>query len=94
MYLRSGALAVALLLAGCAGGPPKPGPESLDLGETPSRPGASSTASDPRDPFQGPNRAMWAVNYDVLKRSGLWQRFGQNRLFLDVHSAVEAYRST
>lgn len=31
---------------------------------------------------------------DVLKRSGLWQRFGQNRLFLDVHSAVEAYRST
>lgn len=44
MYLRSGALAVALLLAGCAGGPPKPGPESLDLGETPSRPGASSTS--------------------------------------------------
>ncbi|MFM4844984.1 VacJ family lipoprotein [Aeromonas caviae] len=67
MYLRSGALAVALLLAGCAGGPPKSGPESLDLGETPSRPGASSTASDPRDPFQGPNRAMWAVNYDVLE---------------------------
>ena len=67
MYLRSGALAVALLLGGCAGGPPKPGPESLDLNETPSRPGASSTASDPRDPFQGANRAMWAINYDVLE---------------------------
>ena len=48
MYLRSGALAVALLLGGCAGGPPKPGPESLDLKETPSRPEATSTASDPR----------------------------------------------
>ena len=44
MYLRSGALAVALLLGGCAGGPPKPGPESLDLKETPSRPEATSTA--------------------------------------------------
>ncbi|USV58724.1 MlaA family lipoprotein [Aeromonas encheleia] len=67
MYLRSGALAVALLLGGCAGGPPKPGPESLDLEETPNRPEATSTASDPRDPFQGANRAMWAVNYDVLE---------------------------
>ncbi|MGY3941485.1 MlaA family lipoprotein [Aeromonas tecta] len=67
MYLRSGALAVALLLGGCAGGPPKPGPESLDLEETPHRPEATSTASDSRDPFQGANRAMWAVNYDVLE---------------------------
>lgn len=67
MYVRVGALMVALLLGGCAGGPPKQGPESLDLKETPSRPGATSTASDGRDPFQGANRAMWAVNYDVLE---------------------------
>ncbi|WAG12321.1 VacJ family lipoprotein [Aeromonas dhakensis] len=67
MHVRVGALTVALLLGGCAGGPPKPGPESLDLKETPSRPEATSTASDSRDPFQGANRAMWAVNYDVLE---------------------------
>ncbi len=67
MYVRVGALMVALLLGGCAGGPPKQGPESLDLKETPSRPGATSTASDGRDPFQGANRAMWVVNYDVLE---------------------------
>lgn len=29
---------------------------------------------------------------DVLKRSGLWQRLGRGRLFLDVHSAVESLR--
>lgn len=46
MYVRVGALMVALLLGGCAGGPPKQGPESLDLKETPSRPGATSTARD------------------------------------------------
>ena len=67
MYVRVGALMVALLLGGCAGGPPKQGPDSLDLKETPSRPSATSTASDGRDPFQGANRAMWAVNYDVLE---------------------------
>ncbi|MFQ2192422.1 MlaA family lipoprotein [Aeromonas jandaei] len=67
MYLRAGALLSALLLAGCAGGPPKPGPESLDLNPGMNHPGATSTAADPRDPFQGPNRAMWAVNYDVLE---------------------------
>ncbi|HDO1313594.1 VacJ family lipoprotein [Aeromonas veronii] len=67
MYLRSGAILAALLLAGCAGGPPKPGPESLDLNPGMNNPGATSTAADPRDPFQGANRAMWAVNYDVLE---------------------------
>ncbi|MGL5326642.1 MAG: MlaA family lipoprotein [Aeromonas sp.] len=67
MYLRSGAILAALLLAGCAGGPPKPGPESLDLNPGLNNPGATSTASDPRDPFQGANRVMWAVNYDVLE---------------------------
>ncbi|MGL6048538.1 MAG: MlaA family lipoprotein, partial [Aeromonas salmonicida] len=35
MYVRSVALMAALLLGGCAGGPPKPGPESLDLNEAP-----------------------------------------------------------
>lgn len=29
---------------------------------------------------------------DVMKRSGLWQRLGRRRLYLDVHSAVEALR--
>lgn len=67
MYLRSGAILAALLLAGCAGGPPKPGPASLDLHPGINPPGATSTAADPRDPFQGANRAMWAVNYDVLE---------------------------
>ena len=67
MYLRSGTLAVALLLGGCAGGPPKPGPETLELTPPPDRPRATSTASDHRDPFQGVNRAMWAVNYDALE---------------------------
>ncbi|MGL4716502.1 MAG: MlaA family lipoprotein [Aeromonas sp.] len=67
MFFRSGALLSALLLAGCAGGPPKAGPASLDLTPGMSRAGATSTAADPRDPFQGANRAMWAVNYDVLE---------------------------
>ncbi|WP_421197883.1 VacJ family lipoprotein [Aeromonas enteropelogenes] len=67
MYLRSGAVLAALLITGCAGGPPKPGPESLDLDPGMNVPGATSTAADPRDPFQGANRAMWAVNYDVLE---------------------------
>ncbi|MFB2864602.1 VacJ family lipoprotein [Aeromonas sp. MdU4] len=67
MYLRTGAVLSAILLAGCAGGPPKPGPESLDLNPGVSHPGTTSTATDPRDPFQGANRAMWAVNYDVLE---------------------------
>jgi len=67
MYLRAGALLSALLLAGCAGGPPKPAPESLDLDPRGAHRGATSTAADPRDPFQGANRAMWVVNYDVLE---------------------------
>lgn len=67
MYVRLGALMVALLLGGCAGGPPQPGPASLDLKRAQSRPAATSTASDARDPFQGANRAMWVVNYDVLE---------------------------
>ncbi|MGL5031156.1 MAG: MlaA family lipoprotein [Aeromonas sp.] len=66
MHLRLGTLLFALLLGGCAGGPPKPGPESLDLDHGQAPAGATSTAADPRDPFQGVNRAMWAVNYDVL----------------------------
>ncbi|MGL5498752.1 MAG: MlaA family lipoprotein, partial [Aeromonas sobria] len=45
MYLRSGAILAALLLAGCAGGPPKPGPESLDLNPGMNNPGATSTAA-------------------------------------------------
>lgn len=28
---------------------------------------------------------------DVMKRSGLWNRLGRDHLFLDVHSAVEAF---
>ncbi|EKP0307366.1 VacJ family lipoprotein [Aeromonas veronii] len=67
MYLRSGVILATLLLVGCAGGPPKPGPESLDLNPGVKKPGATSTAADPRDPFQGANRTMWAVNYDVLE---------------------------
>lgn len=58
---------MAMLLGGCAGGPPKPGPETLELTPPPERPRATSAASDPRDPFLGVNRAMWAVNYDVLE---------------------------
>ncbi len=29
---------------------------------------------------------------DVMKRSGLWKRFGRGRLFLDVHAAVTSLR--
>ncbi|PJG60695.1 hypothetical protein CUC53_01165 [Aeromonas cavernicola] len=57
----------ALMLAGCAGGPPKTGPAGLDITPSVEQPKATSTAADPRDPFQGANRAMWAVNYDVLE---------------------------
>ncbi|MGY4026034.1 MlaA family lipoprotein [Aeromonas rivuli] len=68
MQVRLGAWGLALLLGGCAGGPPKPGPASLDVGlSNHNAPEAVSTASDPQDPFQGVNRAMWAVNFDVLE---------------------------
>ncbi|MGK4475868.1 MlaA family lipoprotein [Aeromonas molluscorum] len=68
MQVRLGAWVLALLLGGCAGGPPKSGPASLDVGlSNHNAPGATSTANDPKDPFQGANRAMWAVNFDVLE---------------------------
>ncbi|MDO2950868.1 MlaA family lipoprotein [Aeromonas simiae] len=68
MQLRVAALLPFLLLAGCAGGPPKQGPETLPdpMGPAPNAK-AVSTANDPKDPFEGTNRAMWAVNYDVLE---------------------------
>ena len=54
MYLRSGALAVALLLGGCAGGPPKAGPREPEYRRrNPSHPEATSTASDPAIPSGG-----------------------------------------
>ncbi|MGL5947526.1 MAG: MlaA family lipoprotein, partial [Aeromonas sp.] len=61
-------LLAACGLGGCAGGPPKAGPANLELNPTASAIGASSVASDPRDPFQGANRSMWYVNYNVLER--------------------------
>ncbi|SIR09615.1 phospholipid-binding lipoprotein MlaA [Aeromonas sp. RU39B] len=68
MQLRVAALLPFLLLAGCAGGPPKEGPPSLPdpSGDKPNAK-AMSVAKDLRDPFEGANRAMWAVNYDVLE---------------------------
>lgn len=68
MRWQPAALLPFLLLAGCAGGPPKPGPEALDeLNWAPANAKAVGRASDPRDPFEGANRAMWAVNYDLLE---------------------------
>ncbi len=68
MQLRVAALLPFLLMAGCAGGPPKEASPSLPdpAGSSPNAK-AVSTASDPKDPFEGANRAMWAVNYDVLE---------------------------
>ena len=67
MYFRTGVIVTFFLLTGCAGGPPKPGPARLDFNRGIDTRQTAAIAADPRDPFEGANRAMWVINYDLLE---------------------------
>ena len=66
MYLRSGALAVALLLAGCAGGPSRRARRAWISARPRAAPGHPARPAI-RVTFPGAQPCHGAVNYDVLE---------------------------